>query len=127
MLKESDIKEFYDHVAGLGLKFPVAAISKATGWNKGNVSQYLSGKLDPSESFLEAYYKSFPKGIRKVSREKTEGATTEDKVESLSALISVLVSEVAALRGQLSGEHPGVILKKIYKAASDMQKISSDG
>lgn len=69
MLTETDIEEFYEHYKALRLKRPVAAITKATEFNKGNVSQYLSGKLPPSEAFLKAYYKAFPKSIKKVLSE----------------------------------------------------------
>lgn len=45
------------------------------------------------------------------------------KLLEQGALLSVLVSEVAALRASLSGEHPEVIVKKIYKAAEDVARI----
>jgi transcriptional regulator with XRE-family HTH domain len=43
----------------LNLKFPVAAIARATGYSKSNVSDYLSGKKSPSENFLKAFYKFY--------------------------------------------------------------------
>lgn len=76
MLTEKDILEFYKDVEKLGLKFPVAAISKATGYGKSNVSQYLGKKLDPSEAFIHAFYKAFPKSTQNVSR---ENGTAADK------------------------------------------------
>ncbi len=48
------------------------------------------------------------------------------KVASHEALLSVIVSEVAALKASVSGEHPEVIVKKIYKAAEDVAKLSKD-
>lgn len=68
MFTTEEIQKFYDHVEGLGLKFPVAAIAKATGYGKGNVSAYLSRKDEPSENFIKAVYEKFPIGSKKVSR-----------------------------------------------------------
>ncbi len=61
MITEDQVNDFYRHVESLKLKFPVAAVSKATKLTKGNVSQVLSRKQTPSENFLEVFYKSFPK------------------------------------------------------------------
>ena len=45
------------------------------------------------------------------------------KVAMHDALLSVIVSELAALKASASGEHPEVIVKKIYKAAEDVAKL----
>lgn len=76
MITDKDIEEFYEHFKKLGLKKPVAAISKATGYGMPNVSQYLSGKLVPSEAFLNAYYNSFPKNAKIVSHEIRQDEAT---------------------------------------------------
>lgn len=59
MLTKDAIEGFYKDVESLNLKFPVAAIAEKTGEPKGNVSRYLSRKIDPSESFITRFYKSF--------------------------------------------------------------------
>lgn len=69
MLTKDKIEGFYTDVEALRLKYPVAAISKATGEGKGNVSKYLNRKLEPSESFLNRFYEHFPKSSKNVSRE----------------------------------------------------------
>lgn len=69
MITESSISKFYEDVKRLGLKFPVAAVSKATGYKKGQVSQYLSKKDSPSENFVDAFYKAFDESLKKVPRE----------------------------------------------------------
>lgn len=66
MLTKELIDKFYEDVESLGLKFPVAAIHKATGFGKPTISQYLSGKLPPSENFITAFYKSFENSLKKV-------------------------------------------------------------
>lgn len=68
MLTINDIEQFYNDVSALGLKFPVAAISKATGFSKGNVSDYLSRKKEPSENFVKVFYKKLYKGSTDVPR-----------------------------------------------------------
>lgn len=70
MITTESISKFYEDVSALGLKFPVAAISKATGYSKGNVSLYLKKKDEPSQNFLTAFYREFGESIKKVPREK---------------------------------------------------------
>lgn len=72
MLTKERIEQFYTDVDNLGLKFPVAAISEKTGEPKGNVSRYLSRKIDPSESFVEKFYKSFKIVNRGTSDNETD-------------------------------------------------------
>lgn len=38
------------------MRFPVAEISKVTGYSRGNVSDYLNRKKDPSERFITMFY-----------------------------------------------------------------------
>lgn len=66
MLTEETVSKFYEDLKSLGLKQPVAAISKATGYSKGNVSMYLSRKDEPSENFIKAFYKEFGESFKKV-------------------------------------------------------------
>lgn len=69
MLRREQLEQFYEDVRQLDLKFPVAAIANETGHSKANVSKYLSRKLEPSESFLNAFYDKFLKSGKNVSRE----------------------------------------------------------
>lgn len=59
MITEHQIEQFYKDVDSLKLKFPVAAIAKATGFGKSTVSVYLTKTKEPSESFIEKFYESF--------------------------------------------------------------------
>lgn len=96
MLTEERISKFYEDVAGLGLKHPVAAISDATGYSKGNVSQYLSRKQLPSENFITAFYQAFPESSKNVSRETPKGTValvTEGKTEAELMRILANLSE----------------------------------
>ena len=69
MLTKAKIEAFYEDVDRLGLKFPGAAIARATGYSKGNVSQYLTKTLVPSEAFLNVFYKEFGESLKNVPRE----------------------------------------------------------
>lgn len=52
--------------------------------------------------------------------------TVREKVDMHEALLSILVNEVAALKSASSDEHPEVVIKKIYKAAEDVVKLSKE-
>lgn len=59
MITQGMIDQFYRDVEMLGLKYPVAEITKKTGLSKGQVSQVLSRKLSPSEQLITKFYKGF--------------------------------------------------------------------
>jgi intein/homing endonuclease len=82
MITNETISKFYKDVEALGLKFPVAAISKATGYSKGNVSQYLQKKDEPSENFISKFYEKFAGSIKKVPRATSIEAKAEGKSDS---------------------------------------------
>lgn len=69
MLTIQEIDKFYNDVTLLNLRFPVAVISKATGFGKGQVSDYLNKVKSPSENFLKSFYKSFKQSLINVPRE----------------------------------------------------------
>lgn len=72
MLTKELIDNFYEDVSSLKLKFPVAAIQKATGFGKGTVSQYLNKRLEPSENFIKIFYEHFSDSLKKVPRAPQE-------------------------------------------------------
>ena len=43
----------------LNLEFPVAELSRKTGYKEGTISPYLSGKIKPSSKFLQSIIESF--------------------------------------------------------------------
>lgn len=61
MITKTDIEKFYRDVASLRLKFPVKEIQKATKYGKGNISEILSKKKEPSEAFMKKFYAQFYK------------------------------------------------------------------
>lgn len=81
MITKDTIDQFMKDVEELNLKFPVAAISQATGISKGNVSKYLSGKLEPGETFLNLFYEKVYKSGRKVVKDL--GSATNVHTETL--------------------------------------------
>lgn len=69
MLTIERISKFYEDVQKLGLKRPVAVIAKTTEFSKGQVSDYLNRKKEPSENFLRVFYEKFSESIQNVPRE----------------------------------------------------------
>lgn len=53
------IDRFYEDVAALDLRFPVAEICRRTGYSKTVASDYLSKKKTPSQEFIEKFYEGF--------------------------------------------------------------------
>jgi transcriptional regulator with XRE-family HTH domain len=130
MVKRSDIDKFYEDVKSLDLRFPVAAISRATGQSKANVSKYISGKLEPSETFLKAFNEAFQISGKNVSRETISQQDMAEKVKEFDFLYSVFISEVAALKIELERltkptavGNSAVEARRIYKAAEDLKSL----
>lgn len=75
MLQKAD-KDRLDKVLQLiekvGLRFPVADISKAQGRNKGEVSTYLSGKKPMSDNFYKTFIKHFETGEKPSDLKETQ-------------------------------------------------------
>lgn len=51
------------------------------------------------------------------------GSKDKDAIQAHSALLSVIVSELASVISRETGEHPAAITKRLYKAAEDVGKI----
>lgn len=124
MLTREKIEEFYKDLEKLGLKFRVASISKATGWSKGNVSQYLSGKLEPSESFLNAFYNAFPKSVKNVPHE-TFREQEEPHSRNKEDLIFDELSKIRQSNDKLIDQQ-GILVETNKKLADKLLSINSD-
>jgi hypothetical protein len=118
MLTEADITQFYLDVAGLGLKFPVAAIAKATKLSKGNVSDYLNRRKKPSENFLKRFYEAFPKSTQKVPE-----ITDQLKPQEFESLLAQLIRQQNALmekQNEILAEHKEEIKDKVKNIESSL-------
>src|SRR6187401_3290742 len=98
MITRDQIEQFYIDVEALGLKFPVAAIAKATEESKGNVSRYLSRKLEPSEPFLKRFYDSFKIVPRNALPQEAQNGTDKQAVIIDYDLFKQLIAEKEARR-----------------------------
>lgn len=67
MLDKDRIDLFYKDLERLGLRFPVAEIHRRTGLNKGSISEYLNRKREPSQGFIDAFYREFKDELNKNS------------------------------------------------------------
>lgn len=95
MLTQAKIDQFYLDVDSLKLKFPNKAISEATGFGKGQVSIYLNKEDEPSENFIDTFYKKFQERLEIVRRGtiKDKSAEAENQKPPLSKEETVIISK----------------------------------
>lgn len=96
MTTPNRIERFYQDIQGLDVKYPVSAISAATGETKGNVSKYLNRKMTPSESFLNRFYMKFGKVVQQNAPTKPQEAQNgaQNPKDSTLTKIGVLIKEI---------------------------------
>ena len=69
-------ERFLLQVNALDLRFPVAEIARRTKATKGNVSEFLNKKREPSANFLEKFAHAFSKELASVDLEKAVAPTS---------------------------------------------------
>jgi hypothetical protein len=77
MLTQEIIDKFYKDVESLNIKKKGAVITKATGFSKSNVSEYINKVKEPSENFIIAFYENFGDLLSKSSTEVLNGQREE--------------------------------------------------
>jgi DNA-binding transcriptional regulator GbsR (MarR family) len=77
MLTQELIEKFYRDVESLKIKKKGAVITKATGFSKSNVSEYLRKIKTPSENFIIAFYEHFGNMLPKSSINVTTDANRD--------------------------------------------------
>lgn len=124
MSTNADTVRLLADVESLKLKFPNATISRETGFSAGDVSNYLSGKREPSKRFLEAFYNAFGKKLGKVvirkEAEKGNRILDADKIIVLDASVAVLISEIASLKALMNNSVAEVEKMRLVKAIQDV-------
>lgn len=101
------LERFYSDVKSLNLRFPVAEITKKTGYPKSNVSEYLSRKKIPSTRFMAKFYECYyPEyGITENMQlfEPEEEYLTKDKyIDSLKELIEAQKLTIKSLQARIA-------------------------
>ena len=153
MLTQGKIDKFYRDVKYLRLTKPVADITKATGYSKGNVSEFLSGKKQPSENFIDAFYNAFKGKI--IEHGSTEVPQSENNINSpngkidyieeafkqlketneylrrmldvsLAELASSVNDNAAATRAEIRGYAQRQILKEVNYDDADFLKAKAE-
>lgn len=76
---DTDNRALLKAIEFLRLKFPAKAIEDKTGYSKGNISKYLSGKLKPSSAFLNKFQESF-----NINLDDFEESASEDNSKLVS-------------------------------------------
>lgn len=92
MLTQETIDKFYKDVESLKIKKKGAVITKATGFPKSNVSEYLRRIKTPSENFITAFYEHFDDFLPKSSI----NVTPEEKPDT-TYVVPQISNELAEL------------------------------
>jgi len=128
MITKKDIQDFYEHITELGLKFPVAAISTATGYSKGQVSEILNLKQDPTENFLKMFYEKFPKSSNEL--ELKRAAIELSRIDRLIAIMESHAESIArlskaneSLAAKVGSGETGIA----FSLSKDVEKVSNQG
>ena len=120
------IEQFYTDVAGLQLKFPVADVSKKTGFSKGNVSQYLNRKATPSREFLKKFYEVYEVGQPSAIVKTTDTAAfslLHSKLIAMDCEIKALTEHCLAVANQVTGQPVAVQRQQLRQVAESLQKL----
>jgi len=96
-------------IALLNLRFPIAAIAKRTGIDKGNISKMVSGIEPCSDNFIDQFYVAFqdqlialasknvPIPIDKHLNLVVSGETQSDQLKAIASTLSQLAIIVSKL------------------------------
>lgn len=117
-ITEADIRQFYEYVEKLGLKHPVAAISKKTKYSRGNVSEVLNRVRPPSKEFILKFYKEFPKSSGNVPREINLEEALKGLQEwqaGVDAGFVVLIQEIAPILAEANGKTISGVISQLKK------------
>lgn len=120
MLTTREIDGFYSRVDELGLKFPVAAIARATGYSKGNISDYLKKRKQPSENFLKKFYEVFPKGSTGNLANGTE------KPPELLVQLMQKQNSLMEMQNRILSEMKEGVQDKVVCIEKDLKKVDSN-
>lgn len=117
------IDRFYSDVGMLELRFPVAEISRRTGFKKGQVSTYLKKKEQPSQNFLKAFYDSFKESLEKVQKPplNDSGGHYGANSDYSDKVIALLERENERLRIDLEAMKEAVLLS--LKGLSQSERL----
>lgn len=86
--------------------------------------QYESGAKVPGGDFFLLWRKRFKTDLAgEVETTVSHEILVKDKAKAYDALFSVVVAEIASLKAEKTGEHPEVIVRRIYKAAEDVERL----
>lgn len=109
MITKKEIEQFYLDLKAVGLVKPVAVMMEATGLkSSGTVSEYLSGKKKPSETFIKAFYEKVYKGSIKPPIASEDYLPAGDVKVSLKDYLEGLKQDKAFLQDLLLNKVEGI-------------------
>ncbi len=65
-------------IEDLGIRFPVATISRDLGMSKGIISEYINDKKQPSKNFIERFEKQYKINSKNYTNKETLNVTDDD-------------------------------------------------
>ena len=109
--KKYSISKFYRDVESLDFRFPVSEIVRSTGLPKGNVSEVLNKKREPSENFMEKFYSAFGSDLEKVE----PSTSRKPKIQDDPQKDGVLFVPIAAQAGYTQHFHETLFLSQLER------------
>ena len=95
-------KKLIADIDSLGQRFPVVYVSRLTGYSKSNVSEYYNGEKEPSEQFLQKFYKEFYK-LKKLSDLGSNNSVEEESTKyttRLDEMIGIIKKQAETILSQ---------------------------
>lgn len=104
---------FLKAVESLNLRFPVAKISKETGYKSAIVSEYLNSKKEVSERFARKFCEVYGFKFEDLTKSNTEIAKSAG-AENINHMVRSTDENIALLKG-LEDVHEGESLRRYFK------------
>lgn len=116
MIIENNLKETADK---LGLRFPIAQISKDLNYSKGVISQYYNNKKELSENFINHFESFYNVKISKITSSNDSSSSILSNNEELDKLdyVADLKKQIEFLKKQVS-----FLQDKNYELSMDILK-----
>lgn len=117
------ISKFYEDLGKLELKFPGKELSKM-GYSKGYVSDVINRKKEPSEDFLNAFYKKFSIGSQSKA-DMDQLLPLGDLRITLKDYFNLLISQ-AKKAEEREKEYLEIIKEKLISIDSNSKEMADD-
>jgi hypothetical protein len=118
------ISKFYEDLASLGLKRPVAEIHRRTKKSKGYISEVLRKIKEPGEDFLDVFYEKFS-----ISSQNANDMDKQLPIGDLKVTLKDyfdLLKDQAKKAEEREREYLGIIKSKLISIDANSKEIAED-